>query len=107
MLIEPKFRNLESSSNSKFRLNVPRRIARERVPSARNADRILMSTAHTACSGIHNAVYLPGVGVGMGVVSGLGAGVIAGVGAGEPLGELSGLGEGDGLAFAVLPFVRA
>ena len=31
----------------------------------------------------------------------------AGVGAGEPLGELSGLGEGDGLAFAVLPFVRA
>jgi hypothetical protein len=86
---------------------VPRRIARERVPTARNADRILMSTAHTACSGIHNAAYLPGVGVGMGVVSGVGAGVIAGVGAGEPLGELSGLGEGDGLAFAVLPFVRA
>ena len=91
-----------------------RRIARERVPTARNADRILMSTAHTACSGIHNAAYLPGVGVGMGVVSGVGAGVIAGVGAdsagvgaGEPLGELSGLGEGDGLAFAVLPFVRA
>jgi hypothetical protein len=58
--------------------------------------------------------YLPGVGVGMGVVSGVGAGVVAGVGAdstgvgeGEATGELSGFGEGDGLAFAVLPFVRA
>jgi hypothetical protein len=52
------------------------------------------------------AVYLPGVGVGMGVVAGVGADS-TGVGAGEAAGELSAFGEGDGLAFAVLPFVRA
>jgi len=51
-------------------------------------------------------IYLPGVGVKMGVVSGVGAD-FTGVGAGEAVGEFSGLGEGDGLAFAVLPFVRA
>ena len=43
---------------------------------------------------------VPGVGDGAGVVS-------AGVGEGAATGELSGLGEGDGLAFAVLRFVLA
>ena len=53
--------------------------------------------------------------MGTGVDStGVGAGVGAGVGVdstgvaeGVETGELSGFGEGDGLAFAVLPFVRA
>jgi hypothetical protein len=41
-----------------------------------------------------------------GVGDGAGAGVVsAGVGEGAATGELSGLGEGDGLAFAVLRFV--
>jgi hypothetical protein len=52
------------------------------------------------------AVYLPGVGVGIGVVAGVGADS-TGVGEGEAATELSAFGEGDGLAFAVLPFVRA
>lgn len=43
-----------------------------------------------------------------GVGDGAGAGVVsAGVGEGAATGELSGLGEGDGLAFAVLRFVLA
>jgi len=50
------------------------------------------------------AVYAPGVGV----VVGAGIGVdSAGVADGEATGELSGFGEGDGLAFAVLRFVLA
>ena len=48
--------------------------------------------------------HLPGVGDG----DGAGAGAVsAGVGAGAAIGELSGLGEGDGLAFAVLRLVLA
>ena len=53
-------------------------------------------------------------GLDTGVVAGLDIGVGAGVaadsaprGEGEATGELSAFGEGDGLAFAVLPFVRA
>jgi len=42
----------------------------------------------------------------MGVVSGVGADS-TGVGEGELAGELSGFGEGDGVAFAAFSFVRA
>ena len=53
-------------------------------------------------------VYLLGVGVGAGLAVGAGVGVDStGAGEGEALGELSAFGEGDGLDFAVLPFVRA
>ena len=56
-------------------------------------------------------VHLLGVGVGTGVDStGVGAGVgvdSTGVEAGEAAGELSGFGEGDGLAFAALDFFLA
>jgi hypothetical protein len=55
-----------------------------------------------------------GAGLDIGVGAGLDIGVGAGVGAdstplgeGEATGEPSALAEGDGLAFAVLPFVRA
>jgi hypothetical protein len=50
------------------------------------------------------------IGVGAGLDIGVGAGVGAdstGLGEGEAPGEPSALGEGDGLAFAVLCFVRA
>ena len=67
-----------------------------------------------ACPGAPLGHYLFGVGVVAGLDIGVGAGVGAGVGvdstgveAGEATGELSALGEGDGLALAVLPFVRA
>jgi hypothetical protein len=55
-----------------------------------------------------------GAGLDIGVVAGLDIGVGAGVvadsaplGEGEATGELSAFGEGDGLSFAVLAFVRA
>ena len=58
--------------------------------------------------------YPFGVGVVAGLDIGVGAGLDIGVvadsaplGEGETTGELSALGEGDGLAFAVLCFVRA
>ena len=50
-----------------------------------------------------------GAGLGVGAVAGLDIGVgadSAPLGVGEATGELSAFGEGDGLSFAVLPFVR-
>ena len=75
----------------------PWRIALCLMPRAINADRA--GAPSPRCDG---PVYLPGVGVGMGVVSRELVVDSTGVGEGEATGELSGFGEGDGLAFAVL-----
>ena len=85
------------------------RIAQERVPTAPTA---FLPLGHHllgvgAVAGLDIGL---GAGLGVGAVAGLNIGVgadSAPLGEGEATGELSAFGEGDGFAFAVLPFVRA